>query len=54
MRLLFCVVYPRQIVRLKALTLKMDPEAFVVVTDVREVLGEGFIEAASGEPSFRA
>ncbi len=52
--MLFCVVYPRQIVRLKALTLKMDPEAFVVVTDVREVLGEGFIEAASGEPSFRA
>lgn len=47
--MLFCVVYPRQIVKLKALTLKLDPEAFVVVTDVREVLGEGFIEAAARE-----
>ncbi|MCI9599415.1 MAG: YitT family protein [Lachnospiraceae bacterium] len=47
--MLFCVVYPRQIVQLKALTLQMDPEAFVIVTDVREVLGEGFTEASAGE-----
>lgn len=42
--MLFCVVDRKQIVRLKELVLKVDPKAFVIVSDVREVLGEGFIE----------
>ena len=43
--MLFCVVSRKEIVRLKELTLSLDPDAFVIVTDVREVLGEGFIES---------
>ena len=34
----------KQIVRLKELVIRTDPQAFVIVSDVREVLGEGFIE----------
>ncbi len=43
---LFCVVSKKEIVRLKELVGEMDPKAFVIVSDVREVLGEGFIELA--------
>jgi len=43
--MLFCVVGRKQIVHLKELALKTDPTAFVIVCDVREVLGEGFIES---------
>lgn len=42
-KMLFCVVSKKQIVALKELVSQVDPGAFVVVTDVREVLGEGFI-----------
>lgn len=42
--MLFCVVAKKEIVQLKELTKDCDPNAFVIVTDVREVLGEGFIE----------
>lgn len=42
--MLFCVVSKKEIVMLKELTKECDPNAFVIVTDVREVLGEGFIE----------
>lgn len=41
---LFCVVSKKEIVRLKELVGEMDPKAFVIVSDVREVLGEGFVE----------
>ena len=41
---LFCVVSKKEIVRLKEMIMETDPKAFVIVTDVREVLGEGFIE----------
>lgn len=43
--MLFCVVGRKQIVHLKELAIKTDPMAFVIVSDVREVLGEGFIQA---------
>ena len=46
--MLFCVVAKKQIVRLKDLAKGCDPNAFVIVTDVREVLGEGFIEHQGG------
>lgn len=40
---LYCVVSKKEIVRLKELVHQVDENAFVVVGDVREVLGEGFI-----------
>ena len=43
-QVLFCVVSKKEIVRLKELIGEMDPKAFVIVYDVREVLGEGFVE----------
>lgn len=41
---LFCVVSKKEIVQLKALVVGHDSQAFVIVSDAREVLGEGFIE----------
>lgn len=42
-KMLFCVVAKKQIVDLKDLVSELDAKAFVIVTDAREVLGEGFI-----------
>lgn len=42
--MLYCVVSKKEIVMLKELIAKIDKNAFVIVGDVREVLGEGFIE----------
>ena len=41
---LYCVVSRKEIVNLKELVVQIDPKAFVIVEDVREVLGEGFLE----------
>lgn len=41
--MLFCVVSKKEVVRLKEFIKEMDTHAFVIVTDVREVLGEGFL-----------
>lgn len=41
---LFCVVSKREVIKLKEIVKQSDPKAFVIVTDVREVLGEGFKE----------
>lgn len=43
--MVFCVVSKKQIVQLKEIVQNVDPKAFLIVTDAREVLGEGFIEA---------
>lgn len=43
---LLCVVSKREIVKLKEIVRLSDPRAFIIVTDVREVLGEGFKEYA--------
>jgi len=40
--MLLCVVPVKEIVNLKQLVYDIDEKAFVIVTDVREVLGEGF------------
>lgn len=45
-KVLFCVVNKREIVQVKELVRKIDRHAFIIVTDVREVLGEGFKEYA--------
>ena len=41
---LYCVVSRKEIVRVKEIVNEVDPAAFVIVSDVREVLGEGFLE----------
>ena len=42
--MLFCVVNKKEIVTLKEKVDAIDPDAFVIVSDVSEVHGEGFIE----------
>ena len=42
--MLFCVVSKKEVVVLKEFIKQIDVHAFVIVTDVREVLGEGFLE----------
>ncbi|RNA69163.1 YitT family protein [Alteribacter keqinensis] len=39
---LYCVVGRNEMVRLKTLIDKVDPHAFVTLTDVQDVMGEGF------------
>lgn len=41
---LYCVASKKEIVELKDIVAKIDPKAFVIVTDAREVFGEGFLE----------
>ena len=41
-RVLFCVIQRGQLPMLKLIVRKVDPSAFVILTDVAEVLGEGF------------
>lgn len=40
--ILYCVVGKNEIVRLKNVIIAVDPHAFVAVSDVHDVLGEGF------------
>lgn len=42
--MLFIVVSQNQILPLRKLVKEIDPKAFITVSDVREVLGEGFME----------
>lgn len=42
--MLYCVVSKKEIIQLKEIVAEVDPEAFVIVSDAREVLGEGFQE----------
>ncbi|MCI5648641.1 MAG: YitT family protein [Fusicatenibacter sp.] len=40
--MVFCVLGKKQVPQMKAIVGEIDPDAFVVVFDAREVLGEGF------------
>jgi uncharacterized membrane-anchored protein YitT (DUF2179 family) len=40
--MLFCVVKTEQVQRIKAIVQEEDPEAFVVLNDLKEVMGKGF------------
>ncbi|MCK8824089.1 YitT family protein [Fuchsiella alkaliacetigena] len=40
---LLCIIRPYQVAKLKSLVCEIDEEAFVVITDVHEVFGEGFV-----------
>ena len=42
--MLFCIVSKKEVVTLKEYIKNIDVHAFVIVTDAREVLGEGFLE----------
>jgi len=42
--MLFCITSMKEIVKLKQIVHQYDENAFVIVADVREVLGEGFAE----------
>lgn len=39
---LLCVVSPKQLPRLIRMVREIDPSAFIIISDAREVLGEGF------------
>lgn len=41
-KVLYCVLQHGQLPVLKALVIKIDPSAFIILSDVTEVLGEGF------------
>lgn len=43
-KMLFCVVSKKEIVKITEIAQRIDPRSFVIVSDVREVMGEGFIE----------
>ena len=40
--IVMCVTKRSNIIEIKDLVKKIDNEAFIIITDVREVLGEGF------------
>lgn len=43
-KMLYCVVNKKEIIQIKEIVEEFDSNAFVIVSDAREVLGEGFIE----------
>lgn len=43
-KMLFCVVSKKEIIELTSIVSEIDPKAFIIVSDVREVMGEGFRE----------
>lgn len=43
-KMLFCVVSKKEIVELTDIVARIDPKAFIIVSDAREVTGEGFRE----------
>lgn len=43
-RMLYCVVSKKELIQLKDIIRSVDKEAFVIVSEAREVLGEGFSE----------
>ena len=42
--MLMCVVYRKEVVPIKKIIHKHDPKAFIIISDVRDIRGEGFIE----------
>ncbi|WP_274651622.1 YitT family protein [Paenibacillus humicola] len=44
MQVVYCVVARHEIRRLKTIVRSIDPHAFIVISDVHDVLGEGFKE----------
>lgn len=42
--MLFCVVSRKEISQLKQICVEKDSESFILISDVREVMGEGFVQ----------
>ena len=42
LKVIFCVVKLTQVARLKDLVSQLDPDAFMIVQDARDVMGRGF------------
>ncbi len=40
--IVFCIITKGQLIRLKSIVKQTDPSAFLIITDAREVMGEGF------------
>jgi len=40
--MLLCVMRPKNIIRMKKIVAEEDPKAFVFISDIRDVMGEGF------------
>ena len=47
-KVLFCVVSKKEMVQVIDIAKKQDPNAFVIISDVREVMGEGFLSLDGG------
>ena len=47
--MLFCVVPRKEIIWLRDIVREYDKQAFLIVSDVKEVFGEGFIEDISSK-----
>lgn len=43
-KMLFCVVSKKEIIELTRIATEIDPKSFIIISDVREVMGEGFRE----------
>ncbi len=43
-KMLFCVVSRKEIVKILEISKQIDAKSFVIISDVKEVMGEGFIE----------
>ena len=41
--LLYVVVAPKQVQKLREVVYAIDPDAFITIAEVKEVLGEGFM-----------
>jgi len=41
-QVLLCVIPKREVIQIKHIVQQTDPKAFVIITDAKEVLGEGF------------
>lgn len=46
--ILICAFKPRRIAGIKNAVMEIDPNAFVIITDAKDVYGEGFIEELNG------
>lgn len=44
MPMLLCIVSKKEISEIKEIVRKYDPNAFVIISDARETIGEGFVE----------
>lgn len=41
-KIIYCIVGRNEIVKMKDMIHKIDPQAFITITEAHEILGEGF------------